>query len=209
MHDSRPDCLCLVVLACQADGQASSPPDVQAVHGNPRPSFSDLNGVAAHALASLLLPARSRPFAPGAALMSESIDTIPAANPGTPPLRHATNHSHKTPPSSGASQLAMSARKSASGPRMSPGMQAAQANSPAVLASIPALLGSTQGLADIVQQVSSSRASSSMRVCLILLQQTMTSADVRLCRSGTTVDSMLVHLRAAPAHLPVLLHVAP
>ena len=77
---------------------------MQAVHNQTRPTFQDLNAVAAHALASLLCPARLRP----SAVDSEEVST--PTTPGDPrmtppPLRNSTNRrSSLTAPSPNSAQ---------------------------------------------------------------------------------------------------------
>jgi hypothetical protein len=98
----------------------------QAVHNNSRPTFKDLNAVAAHSLASLLLPARQRSVASPVAVSDGLCDSV--QDPRT--AAHGAAH-----------------------PRLSPGMAAAHANSTAALAQLPATLGRRVVLADMLQQV--------------------------------------------------------
>lgn len=110
---------------------------MQAVHDNPRPTFKDLNAVAAHALASILLPARTR----GVASPAPSADATVAGYDSRTP-RSAMRHSPGAP-------------LSGTRPRLSPGMHAAHANTAATLAHLPEQLGRTVAMADMLKQVRS------------------------------------------------------
>ena len=120
---------------------------MQAVHSNTRPTFKDLNAVAAHALASLLLPARLRPVSPAATAAARQSAVGPAG---------CTENSadSRTPPRKAASQLLQnsSGRRDCT-PRMSKSLTAAQANSAAALAHVPEQLGRGVVLGDILRQV--------------------------------------------------------
>jgi hypothetical protein len=108
------------------------------VHDNTRPTFKDLNAVAAHSIASLLLPARHRPISPAAQAAAHHA---------------AASSDARTPPRASTSLAApASGRRSGSAPRMSPGLQAAQTNSAAALARVPEQLGRSVELGDILRQ---------------------------------------------------------
>ena len=125
-------------LSSQHVLSVSSP--MQNVHEIKRPTFHDLNRVAAHALASLLCPARHRPIRPT------------ADGPGnqTPGRQPPGLSDMRTPPSSRASGFPQSTRSSTY--RVSP-QSDGQHNSPAVLSHIPTQLGRQVMIADIVRQV--------------------------------------------------------
>jgi hypothetical protein len=109
---------------------------MQAVHDNQRPTFKDLNSVAAHALASLLLPARGRVATPAAPTL---LTGQGASSPSLKDPRCPANSLR----SSGSSR----------GPRLSAGARAAQSNSAAQLSQIPSDLGRAFTMADMLCQV--------------------------------------------------------